>query len=191
MNNCEDKNLIEKFFVGDDTAYPTLLKKYLQSVYNFLHLFVRDSDTLDDLTQETFIKAWKNLKSFDTEKNFKTWLFTIAKNTAYDFLKKKKTIPFSSFENEDGNNVLENIKTEDILPLEILEKTEREQTFEKKLEQLPADYRTLLLLHYKEDFSLQEISQILAIPYNTIKSRHLRALANLKEVLLSSGQSAK
>ncbi|MFA6160068.1 MAG: RNA polymerase sigma factor [Parcubacteria group bacterium] len=187
----EDKNLIQAFFEGDDEAYEKLLKKYLKSVYNFLRTFVRDSDTLDDLTQETFFKAWKNLKSFDTEKNFKTWLFTIAKNTAYDFFKKKKTIPFSNFLNEEGDNVLENIKAEDILPLEVLEKAEREKVFETKLAQLPTDYHALLMLRYKEDFSLQEISEILAVPYSTIKSRHLRALNNLKEILLSSGQSAK
>jgi len=182
--NEEDKNIIQAFFVGDESAYPTLLKKYLKPVYNFLRTFIRDSDVLDDLTQITFIKAWKNLKSFDAEKNFKTWLFTIAKNTAYDFFKNKKTIPFSSFLNEEGDNILENIKTEDILPLEILEKAEQKQVFETKLAQLSTDYRTLLLLHYKENFSLQEISEILNIPYNTIKSRHIRALSKFKEIIM-------
>ena len=181
--NEEDKKIIRAFFAGDDKAYEKLLKKYLKSVYNFLRAFVRDSDTLDDLTQETFIKAWKNLKSFDTKKNFKTWLFTIAKNTAYDFFKKKKTIPFSNFINEEGENILENIKTESILPLEILEKVEKNQDFEEKLAKLPIDYCTLLRLRYKEDFSLQEISEILAVPYNTIKSSHLRALLALKKAL--------
>ncbi|MFZ2975357.1 MAG: RNA polymerase sigma factor [Candidatus Moraniibacteriota bacterium] len=182
--NEEDKNLIQAFFAGNERAYPKLLEKYLKSVYNFLRTFTADSDALDDLTQETFIKAWKNLKSFDTEKNFKTWLFVIAKNTAYDFLKKKKTIPFSEFSDEQGNNALENISADKILPLEMLEKVEQEQVFEKKLTQLPADYQALLLLRYKENFSLQEISQILNIPYNTTKSRHIRALEKLKKILM-------
>ncbi len=189
--NYDDKKLIQDFLAGDDTAYAKILEKYLKPVYNFLRTFIQNPDILDDLTQVTFIKAWKNLKRFDTEKSFKTWLFTIAKNTAYDFLKKKKTIPFSIFLNEDGDNILENIKAEDILPLAVLEKAEQEKVFEIKLAQLPNDYRALLLLRYKEDFSLQEISKILAVPYNTIKSRHLRALTSLKEILLSSGQSAK
>lgn len=180
----EDKNLIQAFFAGYDEAYSKLLKKYLKSVYNFLRTFVQDSDILDDLTQETFIKAWKNLKSFDTEKNFKTWLFTIAKNTAYDFFKKKKTIPFSEFSDDQGSNALENISDDEILPLEILEKSEKEKTFEENLQKLPNHYRIILLLHYKEDFSLQEISEILDIPYNTIKSRHIRALSKFKKILV-------
>lgn len=183
MNN-DDNQLIKSFLSGNEKIFEKILEKYLKPVYNFLRTFVNDSDALDDLTQVTFIKAWKNLKSFDTEKNFKTWLFTIAKNTAYDFFKKKKTIPFSSFLNEDGDNILENIKAEDILPLEILEKAEREQIFEKKLTQLPTDYRSLLMLRYKEDFSLQEISKILDISYNTIKSRHIRALSKFKKILM-------
>lgn len=182
--NIDDKKLIRDFFAGDDTAYAKILEKYLHPVYNFLRTFVQDLDVLDDLTQETFIKAWKNLKSFDTEKNFKTWLFTIAKNTAYDFFKKKKTIPFSEFSDEQGNNALENISDDEILPLEILEKFEKEKTFEKNLEKLPNHYRIILLLHYKEDFSLQEISEILNVPYNTIKSRHIRALSKFKKILV-------
>ncbi len=182
--NEKDKKLIQAFFAGDDIAYAKILEKYLRSIYNFLRTFIQDQDALDDLTQETFIKAWKNLKSFDTQKNFKTWLFAIAKNTAYDFLKKKKTIPFSAFLNEEGDNILENIKTESVLPLEILEKAEREKVFETRLNQLPTDYRTLLMLRYKEDFSLQEISQILNIPYNTVKSRHIRALSKFKEIIM-------
>jgi RNA polymerase sigma-70 factor, ECF subfamily len=181
--DTEDRKIIQDFFAGNNEAYRELLKKYLKPVYNFLRIMIKDPDILDDLSQETFIKAWKNLKRYDQNKNFKTWLFTIAKNTAYDFLKKKKTIPFSYFTDEEGNNPLENIKTEEILPLEILEKVEKEQDFEKKLEQLSVDYRTLLLLHYKEDFSLQEISQILNISYNTVKSRHQRALLALKKAL--------
>ncbi|KKP79971.1 MAG: hypothetical protein A2271_01145 [Candidatus Moranbacteria bacterium RIFOXYA12_FULL_35_19] len=182
--DTEDKKIIDDFFSGNSQAFEKLLKKYLKPVYNFLRNFVQDPEILDDLTQVTFIKAWKNLKSFDPEKNFKTWLFTIAKNTAYDFLKKKKTLPFSNFEDDEGNNFLENIATEEILPNELLEKAEQEKLFEKKLNELSADYRTLLLLCYKEGFSLQEISVILAIPYSTIKSRHLRALTNLRKILL-------
>ncbi|HRY82378.1 MAG TPA: RNA polymerase sigma factor [Candidatus Moranbacteria bacterium] len=179
----EDKKIIEDFLTGKDEAFGELLKKYLKPVYNFLRIMVKDPDILDDLTQETFIKAWKNLRKFKPNKNFKTWIFTIAKNTALDYFKKKKTIPFSNFVNEEGNNHLENMQTDEILPLEILEKAEREKNFEKKLEELSADYRTILLLHYKEDFSLQEISEILDTSYNTIKSRHQRALLALKKIL--------
>lgn len=85
-----DREILEKFFLGDEEAFSELVKKYLKPVYNFLCYFTKDKALLDDLTQETFLKAWKNIRRFDKNKSFKTWLFVIAKNTAYDFFKKKK-----------------------------------------------------------------------------------------------------
>jgi len=180
-----DKQLVKDFLAGDEAAFSELVGKYLKPVYNFLHTIVRDRDILDDLTQETFLKAWKNLKKFDQEKNFKTWLFTIAKNTALDYLKKKKTVPFAWFENDEGYNKLENIEDEEKNLEELIGKKELEKNLEEKLNQLSADYRLLLLLRYKDGFSLQEIGDILGRPYNTIKSQHQRALASLKKEILN------
>lgn len=179
----EDKKIIEDFLDGDGYAFERLLDKYFRAVYNFLYQLIKDVSVTEDITQETFIKTWKNIKRFDREKNFKTWVFTIAKNTAYDYFKKKKTIPFSFFENEEGNNKLENISENNILPDEILERKDIADELEKKLQEIPEKYRLILTLRYKEDFSLSEISKILDKPYNTIKSSHQRALRSLREVM--------
>jgi len=176
-----DKQLLTEFLAGSDASFEQLVQRYLKPIYNFLYQFTKDKDTLDDLTQETFVKAWKNLEKFDRKKNFKTWLYTIAKNTAYDYLKKKKTVPFSFFENEAGNNHLENIPEENPLPDEIVFRKDLEKDLEKKLQALPDNYRILLMMRYKDDFSLQEIAEILNLPYNTVKSQHARALVNLKK----------
>jgi RNA polymerase sigma-70 factor (ECF subfamily) len=182
--NLEDNRLVEKFFSGDEESFPQLVKKYLQPVCNFLYYFTQDRAVLDDLTQETFIKAWKNLRKFDQEKSFKTWIFAVAKNAAYDHFKKKKTLPFANFTNEEGTNKLENISDESILPNEILERKDIAQELGKKLEKIPGYYRIILTLHYKEDFSLQEIAEILNKPYNTIKSSHKRGLEKLRKLLV-------
>jgi len=176
-----DNRLIENFFSGDETAFNDLVKKYLKPVYNFLYQFVSDREILDDITQDTFIKAWKNLEKFDQDRSLKTWLFTIAKNTAYDYLKKKKTIPFSNFTDEEGNNKLDNIGDESILSDELLIRADSAKILEEKLKVLPDIYRIILIMHYKEDFSLQEIAKILGKPYNTIKSQHQRGLKILKD----------
>lgn len=181
--NSEDNRLVEDFLNGDEAVFSQLVKKYLKAVYNFLYYFTRNQTELDDLTQITFIKAWKNLRKFDQTKSFKTWLFTIAKNTAYDFFHKKKTIPFANFTDEDGKNKLENISDESILPDEILARNDIAKELEKKLAEIPEDYRIILTLHYKEDFSLSEIAEILDKPYNTIKSSHQRGLEKLKKLL--------
>ena len=107
--DLDDKQLIQKFLNGSDEAFEELVGRYLKPIYNFLYQFTRDADSLDDLTQETFIKVWKNIRKFDQSKTFRVWIYSIAKNTAYDFLKKKKTVPFSFFENFEGDNKLEKI----------------------------------------------------------------------------------
>ena len=177
-----DKQLIEAFLAGDDAAFEELVKRYLKTVYNFLYrLTGGDMAALDDLTQVTFIKAWKNIRRFDREKNFKTWIFTIAKNTAYDYFKKKKTVPFSLFEDGEGNSRLENISEDKLLPDEILDKAQSVEALDEKLKKIPDRYRIILLMRYKDDLSLQEIAEILDLPYNTVKSQHQRALAKLRQ----------
>jgi RNA polymerase sigma-70 factor, ECF subfamily len=187
MEISADNQLIKKILSGDDESFSEIIKIYLKPVYNFVYRFVSDRDTAEDLTQETFVKAWKNIEKFDQNRKLKTWLFAIAKNTVFDFLKKKKEIPFSTFADEEGENWLENIADENILPDEILEQNDIAEELENKLQQLLPHYRAILLLHHKEDFSLHEIAEILGEPYNTIKSRHQRGLARLKELLQKSG----
>lgn len=187
--DLSDKQLIEKYLAGDGSAFSELIKKYLKPIYNFLYQLTNNRSALDDLTQISFIKAWKNLKRFDQNKSFKTWLYTIAKNTAYDYFKKKKSIPFSNFVDAEGNNKLENISNQDILPLELLEKADAAKELEAALAKIPDQYRLILTMHYKDDFSLQEIAEILSISYNTIKSQHQRGLLAIKKVLTNLNAS--
>jgi RNA polymerase sigma-70 factor, ECF subfamily len=183
--NQEDNKLIENFLSGEVIAFEILLKKYLTPTYNFIFRFTKERTLAEDLAQETFLKAWKNLKRYDKSRNFKTWLFTIAKNTTYDYFKKKKTTPFAFFENEEGYNKLEKIADEESNLAEIIGKKELEKELGKKLEKLPDEYRLLLLLRYKDGFTLSEIGEILGRPYNTIKSQHQRALISLKKEILN------
>lgn len=184
MEISSDNQIIKKILSGDEEAFSEIVKIYLDQIYNFLYRLAGDRDAADDLTQETFVKAWKNLKRFDQKKSFKTWLFTIAKNTAFDWLKKKKEIPFSTFTDEEGESWLENVADENILPDEILERSDLAEELDNKLQKLSPHYRAILLLHYKEDFSLHEIAEIIGEPYNTIKSRHQRGLMRLKKEFL-------
>ena len=183
MEISNENRIIEKIISGDEEAFAEIVKIYLNPIYNFLCRLIGDRDAAEDLAQETFVKAWKNLKRFDQKRNFKTWIFTIAKNTAFDWLKKKKEIPFSTFTDEEGESWLENVADENILPDEIMERSDLAEEFDKILEKIPVHYRAILILHYKEDFSLHEIAEILGEPYNTIKSRHQRGLGKLKELL--------
>ena len=178
-----DEKIIQEHLSGDEAAFSELVKKYLQPVYNFTFRLVSSRDIAEDLTQETFLKVWKNIRRFDVNRNFRTWLFTIAKNTIFDWFKKKKEIPFSKFVDKEGESWLENIEDENFLPDEIMERKNIAEDLENILRKLPSHYRAILLLHFKEDFSLHEIAEILGEPYNTIKSRHQRGLERLKSLL--------
>ena len=180
----EDNQLVKNFLEGKDEAFEDLVKKYLKPVYNFLYRLTNDQAVAEDLAQDAFFKAWKNMKRFDQSKSFKTWIFTIAKNTAFDYFKKKKEIPFSTFADEEGESWIENVADENILPDVVLERSNLAEELDAILQKISPHYRAILLLHYKEDFSLREITEILGEPYNTIKSRHQRGLKSLKQAIL-------
>jgi len=208
-----DEQIVQKYLSGEEAAFSELLKKYLKSVYNFIFRLVGDCDATEDLTQETFVKVWKNLHKFDfqgsrlvtrrdrqnkklapyrTESSgsgFKTWIFTIAKNTTFDYFKKKKEVPFSAFADEEGESVFNEISDENILPDKILHRKDIAEELDSILQKLLPHYRAILLLRYKEDFSLHEIAEILDEPYNTVKSRHQRAILRLKQAFLESDAS--
>ena len=95
MKQLSDEHLVSKYLSGEKEALEILIRRYLKPVYGFVYKYTGGVSETEDISQDVFIKVWKNLKKFDQVKNFKTWLFTIAKNTTLDFLRKKKMIPFS------------------------------------------------------------------------------------------------
>ena len=89
-----DAELIEAFLEGSDQGFATLLERHLPMVYRFVYRYLGNADDANDVTQETFIRAWKHIKKFDRGRSFKTWVMTIAKNASLDFIKKKKPLLF-------------------------------------------------------------------------------------------------
>lgn len=173
-----DEELARDSAKGDSEAFDILMKRYLAHVYNFLRRYGGDTDA-EDLTQETFFKAWKNIKRFKTGASFKTWLFTIARNTAFDKLRKKKPMLFSDAESDKGLSIEETIQNPELLE-DIFSKAEDAELLEKELLTLSPDDRAILLLHYREEMTFEEIAVVLKKPMNTVKSRHRRALLALR-----------
>lgn len=170
----EDNLLIKKYLDGDQASLRSLIDKYTPSIFNFLSRTAGVSGA-SDLTQEVFIKVWKNLNSFNKDKSqFKTWLFTIARNSATDYLRKKKSIPFSLMKEDEFSEDL--LEDEEILPDEVYAQIQDKETLIKILEELPNNYKQVLTLHYQEDMTFKEIGEVLGKPLNTVKSYHLRAL---------------
>ena len=136
--------------------------------------------------QEVFVKVWKNLKKFDTNKNFKSWIFTIAKNTALDWLKKKNAVPFSLLqEYNNDENFEETIADLNQLP-------EAKRIFQESLSRdlalavgkLQPKYGQVINLYYKKGLNFREISNALNESINTVKSRYRRGVISLRNLLL-------
>ena len=177
-----DDELIAEYRSGDYEALQVLFKRYTNALYGFTYRMTHKSDEAEDITQETFIKVWKMLPSYKMTNTFKSWIFTIARNTTIDRLRKKKSNVFSDFDSSDGTNWLtETITDEADLPDELVQKAQDKKLLDGGLETLAADEKEILLLHYSEDMTFDAIGKILKKPLNTIKSKHRRALAKLRE----------
>ncbi len=180
-----DEEIVVLYKNGDKEAFKGLINRYATPLYNFTARITNKNDA-SDIVQEVFIKTWKNINRFDKRKaSFKTWIFTIAKNTATDFLRKKRNLLFSDIENsnENANSFIENIPDGQMLPDVALEKLQDKEFLNDVLNKLSPSYREILVLHYQEEMTFDEIGKILDKPLNTVKSQHRRAIIELQKML--------
>lgn len=182
MNQDEDKKLIEDYLGGDTGAFAVLVEYNLKLIYRYALRMTRDVEDAEDITQETFVKLWRNLHKFDLDKNFRTWLLGIAHNTAIDILRKKKDFVFSDFDNEVGD-FSETIVDPTPLPPEIFAQAEQKKLLDNALGQLSPASRETLTLYFESDLTFAEIGTIVNKPLNTVKSQHRRALSALRKIL--------
>lgn len=162
----------------DQRAYTELMGRYKDSVYFMLLKMVNNSDDAEDLTIETFSKAFKRLDQYTPQFAFSTWLFKIASNHSIDFIRKKRIKAISidqGFSNEDGESYVIPVKEESLDPEESMQKDERVQRMRDVVEKLKPRYKRLVELRYFEEKSYEEISEILELPLGTVKAQLFRA----------------
>jgi len=181
----DDAALVASFIKGGGESFAALVDRHMPMVYRFAYRYVGDADMANDIVQEVFIKVWKNIKRFDPQRNFKTWLLTIAKNTALDVVKKKKAVLFSKV--EEGETDLDAFLAPYVegpdLPDELLQRAQTKADLDRMLTELNPSYRSVLLLRYVEHLKFREIAETLQEPIDTIKSKHRRALIQLRKLL--------
>ena len=186
-----DAQLVSESILGNQASFEVLVHRYTNQIYGFCFRRTGDVTAAEDCTQETFMKCWKQLDSFNEKQaSFKTWLFTIARNSITDHLRKKVPFTFSRIFSrqslEDSDQSLE-----ESIPDESRESAteafvitqEDAANLSKFLLQLPENYQTVLTLHYQEGLTFQEIGVIMNKPLNTVKSWHRRAQQLLKTLI--------
>jgi RNA polymerase sigma-70 factor (ECF subfamily) len=162
----------------DQRAYTEIMGRYKDSVYYMLLKMVNNSDDAEDLTIETFSKAFKRLDQYTPQFAFSTWLFKIASNHSIDFIRKKRIKAISidqGYSNLDGETYVIPVKEESLDPEESMEKDERVQRMRDVVEKLKPRYKRLVELRYLEEKSYEEISEILELPLGTVKAQLFRA----------------
>ncbi len=181
----EDQQLISDYLTGDESALHELVRRYLKALYNFAYRLAGNTGDAEDITQEIFIKVWKNIKRYDQNYSVKTWLFAIARNTTIDWLRKKRDLVFSDFDTDEGENSLLNTLA-DPMPLsdEIMARAEDKKFLDHALNKLPLIYREVIVLRYQDGLTFNEIGTILGKPLDTVKSQHRRALIALRKFLI-------
>ncbi|MCX6715988.1 MAG: RNA polymerase sigma factor [Candidatus Taylorbacteria bacterium] len=163
--------------------FDQIVEEYTRPIYNFVYRLCGSREEAEDLTQEVFLKVWKNLGKFDPEKSSKTWIFTIARNTTIDWLRKKKSINFSQMDTAHDEPFEDGLADIEPLPDEIFQRKELAYDLESALSKIPPDHKMIILLHHTEDLTFEEISIITDKPMNTVKSQYRRALIMLRKYL--------
>lgn len=170
---------------GDQKAYEQLLNRYKNGIFNMIYQMVKNHDETEDLVQETFIKAFNSLNSYNEQYAFSTWLYKIAFNNCIDSLRKRKLktmsidTPIKLNESEVQMEIKDNSET----PEQNYIYNEKKEQIQNSIDELPEKYRKTILLRHKEEKSYEEISEILNIPIGTVKARIFRAREMLKKKL--------
>lgn len=189
MTREEELAAVKRVLAGDTNAFEPLVREYEKNVYNLALRMVKNPEDAQDMTQESFIRAYNSLSSFRGESRFSVWLYRIVSNVCLDHIRAASRRPAVSLstENDEGESVELEIADESKSPQELLERKMTREAVRRGLELLPPEHRQILLLREIQGFSYDEISEILSLEHGTVKSRIFRARKKLCEFLLRDG----
>ncbi|WP_273888341.1 RNA polymerase sigma factor [Rubrobacter naiadicus] len=176
----EDDELVERTLAGDVRSYEELVRRYERLVWRVLYPYSRREVSAEDLVQETFLRAYDRLESFNPEYRFKTWLLAIANNLGVDTLRRRKDVvefipEVHSAPEAEG-------------PEDEAVEADLSRSIQRMVVDLPESYSVPLILRYAEGLSYAEISEVLGISVPAVKSRLFRARNMLASKLEESGE---
>ncbi len=183
----DDFALVRQAREGSEAAFRSLVQRYQDRIVNVVFRFLGDLDESEDVAQETFLKVHRKLGSFQFESTFYTWLYRIAVNAAQDRVKQRRRRPATSL--EDLPPVFASPASDAGPPDRVVLSQEIATTVRAKVDELPARYRTVLVLREFEGRSYEEISEILGCSIGTVESRLFRARQRLMRKLQSYWRS--
>lgn len=178
----EEYSLIEQCRDGNSEAYAILVERYQAMVYNVACRMIGDRDAAYDISQESFISAYDDLKRFRSDSKFSTWLYSITVNKCRDYLRSRKS-------NTPLDAVSEILASKLLNPEAAMYQKQLGRALEAAIAALPEDYREVIVLKHIEGLDYKEMESILGVSVNALKVRTYRAREMLKKLLIETGVS--
>ncbi|WP_409298012.1 RNA polymerase sigma factor SigX [Peribacillus sp. SCS-26] len=164
-----------------DSVFQRIYDNYHQDLFQFLFYMVNNRETAEDLVQEVYIRVYKSYESFQGKSSERTWLYSIARNTAIDHFRKHKSWKQRLLENFDwGRN---EIQDEQPLPEEFILEQEEFRLVYESLDRCTVDQKTVIVLRYIQELSISETAAVLGWTESKVKTTQHRALKNLKKII--------
>jgi len=185
----EDARIVKEILKGKEDQFALLLERYQRPIFNFIYRFFGEYEMAEELTQETFLRCYQFLKSYDPKRKFSTWLYTVAKNLCIDHLKKRKRGKQISLDqslpaverHEAGRSTEKD-------PQFLCIRNQEDSRLLEALGKLEASRRMVLVLYYFQGLSYKEISEAVGVPVSTVKIRIFRAKKALLALMKGSGE---
>jgi RNA polymerase sigma-70 factor, ECF subfamily len=180
-----DDSLVSRFQAGERSAFEELTARYRDRIYNYLRAMGGSDADAEDLTQETFVRAFVNARSFRREAAFHTWLYRIAYHAYLDAVRKQKRRTIVSLDQPDftDQQQLQELPDPAPGPAQELDRAELQVTLSAALQTLPERLRAVVVLYDIHGYSYEEISRIVACPLGTVRSRLFHARHRLRQKL--------
>ena len=182
--------LVRRCIAGDAAAWEELVQRYHRRIYNICYRFAGSADDAQDLTQEVFIKMYRTLSTYDTERGaFMTWVTTMARNLLVDHFRKTKqdrvtdSLDVAPTEREDAMPLREQLQDTAASPDAMARTQQVGETVHRALQKLSPDLREAVILRDLQDMDYKEIATVLKVPEGTVKSRINRGRAELARLL--------
>ena len=185
--DLSDLELIGLMQKGNKNAYSHLTERYSKKLFTYIFHFVGDKNETEDILQNVFSKTYKNLNRFDVSRKFSSWIYRIAHNESINFLKRRNKRYIVSWEDIATTKDKLDTATNEEIPEEKWEHMEIVREIDAALEKLPPKYKQVLKLRYFQEYSYEEIGDLLGKPVNTIGTLINRAKRKLLEIAKKQG----
>lgn len=183
-----DRILVEKTLLGERNAFAELVELYKDKIYNYLFRLTGSREDAEDLAQETFLRAYSRLDTFDTGMRFSPWLYRIAHNAATDLLRRRNpTVYLDEGWQDEQSGPLWQLQSSEPGPEETVAFMAVRDEVQAAILALPVPYRSVLLLRYTQEMSYEDMSRTLEMPVTTVKTRLHRAREALRRSLQARG----